>query len=508
MNSNSKIVMNTIVMYGRLAITMVVTLLSSRWVLLALGEEDFGIYNLVAGLLALLLFLNLCMSTATQRFLSFALGKNDKNLIENTFYYSCILHLLIGVIILFAIEIIGQSLLLHVLQVPNGKLYLALFCLHSLSVSTFATVICVPYNAILMSHEKMLIVAFIEIISAFIKLFSAIYLLYYDGERLKLYAFIMTLIPILQCVCYFVICRNRYAEARFKIQRIKDKKLFKELTSYAGWNLIGSASSMLRDQGVPMLLNSFYGVCMNAAYGIAMQVKGQLNQFSAAIVTAARPQIVKSEGQGNRERMMQLSFATTKITFLLLSMLAIPLIVEMDYVLEIWLKIVPEYTVSFTRWIITMALVFQFALGLSMPIESIGKIRDLQLKVGTLHFIVLPVGFILLELGLEPYWVLVLMVLEESFGILIRLMISQKIIGLNIIDYIRTTIIPSVIPIVFLFLFLTFMSSFVEKGFLRLICTCLFSLLYTPLIGYFVTMNNFERNHINTIVSKIVNKVF
>lgn len=352
MKANNRMFLNTIILYGRLAVTMVVTLLSSRWVLMALGKEDFGIYNLVAGLLSMLMFLNLTMATATQRFLSFALGKGEQKAIEETFYYSCILHLVIGLIIVVAIEIIGQILLYTVLQIPEGKMYLAIFCLHTLSVSTFATVISVPYNAVLISHENIFFVAFIEIVSAVLKLLSAIVLLNYAGERLKLYAIFMTTIPILQVLTYRTYCYKHYAETRFRIHKVSDKNLFRQLISYAGWNLIGSISSLLRTQGVSMLLNAFYGVVMNAAYGIASQVKGQLNNFSTSIVTATRPQIVKSEGQGNRQRALALSATTSKIAFLLLSMLSVPLIIEMPYILQLWLKNVPEYTVSFTRLII------------------------------------------------------------------------------------------------------------------------------------------------------------
>lgn len=500
-------VLNTMVLYGRLAITMIVTLLSSRWVLLALGKEDFGIYNLVAGLLSMLMFLNLTMATASQRFLSFALGKGDRKLIEDTFYYSSMLHLLIGLVIIAGIESIGQILLHTMLQVPEGKLHLAVFCLHSLSVSTFVTVISVPYNAVLISHENILFVAVVEIASAVLKLLSAVILLNFDGERLKLYAAFMTAIPILQVLVYRVYCHKHYEETHIRLRRIDDTNLFRQITSYAGWNLIGSVSSLLRTQGVSMLLNSFYGVAMNAAYGIASQVKGQLSNFSSSIVTATRPQIVKSEGQGNRKRVLALSATTSKIAFLLLSMLSVPLIVEMPYVLELWLKNVPEYTVSFTRLIILINLVFQLSIGISIPIESVGKIRQLQIWVGGLHFIVLPVGYVMLKLGLPPYSVFVMVVCEEIVGLALRMGISHRVTGLNVGLFMKETIMPSLATTLFLFLLSGCLTEFMQEGFIRLLANCILSLTYMGVVGYNLTLTKFEKEHIKGMAEKIFERL-
>ena len=508
MKANNKMALNTIILYGRLAVTMVVTLLSSRWVLMALGKEDFGIYNLVAGLLSMLMFLNLTMATATQRFLSFALGKGEQKAIEETFYYSCILHLVIGLIIVVAIEIIGQILLYTVLQIPEGKMYLAIFCLHTLSVSTFATVISVPYNAVLISHENIFFVAFIEIVSAVLKLLSAIVLLNYAGERLKLYAIFMTTIPILQVLTYRTYCYKHYAETRFRIHKVSDKNLFRQLISYAGWNLIGSISSLLRTQGVSMLLNAFYGVVMNAAYGIASQVKGQLNNFSTSIVTATRPQIVKSEGQGNRQRALTLSATTSKIAFLLLSMLSVPLIIEMPYILQLWLKNVPEYTVSFTRLIILINLAFQFSIGISIPIESVGKIRLLQIWVGGLHFIVLPIGYVMLKLGFPPDSIFIMIICEEIIGIALRLFISQKVTGLNAKQFVKDTIFPSILTTTLLYILSAILNQFMPEGFMRLVLTCCLSFLYMIIVGYNFTLTKFEQTHIKDMTGKIIGKLY
>lgn len=507
MNANNRMVLNTAVMYGRLAITMVVTLLSSRWVLMALGQEDFGIYNLISGLLSMLMFLNLTMATASQRFLSFALGKGNKQLIVDTFYYSCVLHFIIGVIIVLGIEIIGQTFLYTILQVPEGKMYLAIFCLHSLAVSTFFTVISVPYNAILISRENIVFVAIVEILSALSKLIAAMVLLQYDGERLKLYALIMAGIPICQTLIYRLFCIRHYEETRIKLRKIKDYSLFRQFAAYAGWNLIGSISSLLRTQGVSMLLNSFHGVAMNVAYGIATQVKGQFSYFSSSIVTATRPQIVKSEGMGNRKRVHSLSAMTCKVTFMLLSMLSVPLILEMPYVLQLWLKEVPDYAVAFTRLILIINLLFQFAVGLSMPIESVAKIKQLQIWVGGLHFVVLPIGYVMLKLGLSPESVFVMVAMEESVGIALRMFISHRVTGLSIPEFIKNTLAPSIISFLVLFCLSYVVQQPMSEGFMRLCVICVISVVYTSIIGYRVVLNAFEREKVNSVINKLINKI-
>lgn len=508
MNANNRMIVNTVVMYARLAITMVITLLSSRWVLLALGEEDFGIYNLVAGLLGLLMFLNLSMATASQRYLSYALGKKDNDLLSDTFFISIILHFIIGVVIFFLVEIVGQYLLYNFLQVPFKKIDLAVFCLHSLAINAFVTVISVPYRASLISHENIMFVALTEVGVSVLKLILAIVLLDYLGNRLKLYAVVMTLIPIMQALVFRIYSKHKYPECRFKIHRISDYKRFKDMAVYASWNMIGSVSSLLRDQGIPMLLNSFYGVCMNTAYGLALQVKGQLNYFSSSIVTATKPQIVKSEGAGNRQRSLSLSAFTCKVTFLLLSMLAIPLIVDMPYILHLWLKIVPEYTISFTRIVIVICLVYQFAIGISIPVEAVGRIKHLQILVGGLHMLVIPVGFIMLHIGMTPNSIFLMIVCEEVICVIVGLFISKRVTGLNVISFLIQTIIPCVIATIVAFGLIYSLHNLFDESFIRLCGICVVSILYFVSIGYLFVFTKDERKKAQQILNSLIHKLY
>lgn len=506
MQASNRMILNTGVMYCRILITMVVTLLSSRWILMALGEEDFGIYNLVAGLLSLLMFLNLSMATATQRFLSFYLAKDGSTHVSEVFYMSCVLHLIVGIVVWLLIEIGGQLMLRHVLQVPEMKLDTAIFVLHSLSISTFFSIISVPYNASLLAHENMIFVAVVNIAESGLKLITAIFLLHFMGKRLITYALCMMSIQIASTLTYRFYCIYHYKETKIRIHRIKEWTLLKEILSYVGWNLIGSVSSLCRTQGISMLLNSFYGITINAAYGIASQVKGQLSFFSSSIVSAARPQIVKSEGEGNRKRMLDLSNSTCKITFLMLSMISIPLIIEMPFVLKLWLKEVPVYTVSFTRLILILNLVFQFCIGTSIGIESVGKIRDLQIIVGGLHFIVLPIGYVMLRNGMQPYTIFIMVIGEETVGLILRLCISRKVTGLNVLHFIRRTMFPSLLTFCIVAALCLLAKHLFNEGLLRVFIVSVVSLMMTISLCVVYALDNKEKEKIVGIAYAVCNK--
>lgn len=506
MQASNRMVLNTIVMYVRYIITMGVTLFSSRWILMSLGEENYGIYNLVAGLLSMLMFLNVALASSTQRFLSYALGKGDTDLIDNTFNCSLTLHIVVSIIIFLLVEIIGVFALNSILNIPEGKDGLAMFVLHCMAISTFVTVATVPFNASLLSHENILFYSIVQITEAVLKLILAYYLLSFGGERLKLYSVSIMAITILTTTIIVVFCRINYNECKLRIKRIKDTSLVKNLLAYSSWNLIGATSSLCRFQGVSMMLNAFFGVVINAAYGIATQVNGQLQFFSNAIITAVRPQIVKSEGGNNRSRMHALSFSACKITFLLLATVSIPLIVDMSYVLRIWLKDVPEHTVLFTQLFIVFNLATQLSVGVSIGIESVGNIKALQLLVGTLHFLVLPIGYVLLQMGFKPESVIVALIIEELTGVLIRIIISKKQTGLDVGLFLRQVIIPCLIIALFNYAICQFIRFSVKECFLRLLLICLISVCFMGTTTYCFALSNLEKEKINDILNKLIAK--
>lgn len=487
---------NTMVMYAKYAITIAVSLFSSRWVLLALGEEDFGIYSLVAGLLAMLQFLNVTMASSTQRFMSYAAGTKDMKLMKVTFYNSLLIHFIIGVVILTLFETVGQFFLHHVLSVPAGKMDLAVFVLHCMSASTFISIVSVPFHAALLTHENILFLSVVQVAEALLHIILAYWLLFLSADQLKIYAVATMLLSSLASFSFVVYVKRHYVESRVGFRGYGDRHQLKKFLAYSSWNLIGGISSVLRTQGVAMLLNSFFGVIINAAWGIAYRINGQLSFFSSAIVTAARPQIVKSEGSGNRQRMLALSMSTCKITFLLLSVISVPLVLEMPYILELWLKEVPGYTVVFSRFIVLLSLIFQLSLGVAISIESVGNIKMVQLIVGGLHFIVLPVGYVLLRMGCQPYAVCVVMVTEEALAFCFRLLIARRVSGLPVSHFVFRVVIPAVATVASVFGISFYVRSFMDTGLPRLSAVCIISFVLIPLLAYRFLLSDSEREKV------------
>lgn len=494
MNANSRMLFNTCVMYIRAALTMGVTLLSSRWVLMALGEKDFGIYNLVAGLLSILSFLNITLASSTQRFLSYAQGKGNIEELNSVFNLSCILHGSIGILIFIIFEIIGSLFLEHVLQIPVGKEADAIFVLHCIAISMFISIVTVPYSASLITHENMLFVSCIQIGEALLKLLVAYTILDYSGNRIRLYALLMMVIPIFSSTCYITFCRKKYEETKINIKSGVKKSLFKTFGTYTGWNLIGGVSHLFKAQGIAMLLNSFMGVVVNAAFGIANQVNSQIQFFSSTIVTATRPQIVKSEGMGDRARMTRVSITTCKLTFLLLSFLVVPFVIECSYILNIWLKEVPKYTTEFVQLILIASLIRQLYTGVSIGIESVGSIKYLQIFVGGLHFLVLPLGYILLKLECGALSVFYMLICEEVLCLIITSTISHKVTKLHLPSFYTGTVIPCIFTFLATLLICAGCNLKLQHSIMSLALECCLSTALTVLFAFVFVFDKKEKS--------------
>lgn len=507
MSPSSRIVANTVVMYSRYILTAIVTLFSARWVLLALGEIDFGIFNLIAGMLAMLMVLNLSMSTTTQRFLSNAYGKNDEPLVKRIFSHSIILHFTTAIIIVLLIEIIGFFLLKNFLSVPVEKINDAFFILHCLTISCFISIFIAPFNAALIAHENMLFVSIIQITESILKFLTAFLLLQYNGNRLKLYAMLMMMIPIASSLGYILYCKNKYEECHFSIPQKIDFGIIKKMCSFCGFSLIGWFGSLLKTQGLAMLLNSFFGVFVNAAYGIANQINGQLLFVSNAVYGAARPQIIRNESENNHQRMLELTESVCKITFLIFATFAIPICFEMHLILEIWLKKIPAYTESFAIITISANTIAMIANGVTISIEAVGNIKLYQLVISSLRILVFPFAFILLKLGYGATTVLMVIVVEEICNGIAKLIIAKHITGLDLRRMITKTILPSMVIITISILITTLVYKTQNESILRFTSIFLVNLTLIPILSYTLILTDKEKKVISRILMKILNKI-
>ena len=503
--ASTRVVFNTGILYAKMLITMGISLYSTRLVLNALGASDFGIFNLIAGVIAMLSFLNAAMTISTQRYLSFHQGTKDVEMQKKVFTNSWILHIAIGVVVVVSLLVLVPFLFGGFLNIPPDRIPIAKTIYYFMSVSVFFTIISVPFTALLNAHENMLWIAIVNIIESVVKLGIALSLLWFiQPERLVVYGVFMAVLSVMVFFLYAVFCLKKYSECSVKNYQI-DKPLIKELGSFAGWNLFGTLTYISRMQGLAIILNIFFGTVVNAAFGIANQVYSTLNFLWAALLRALNPQIMISEGMNDRERMLRLSMVASKFGFFLVAMIAIPCIFEMPAILNFWLKNIPEYTVVFCSLSLIAIMTMQLTVGVQSAIQATGKIRNYQIITGSISLLNLPVAYILLRLGFAAYSVLVGFICIELVNNLLKLLLAKKIAHLSIPEYFKRVILKVIIPIL-----LTIISCWIITHTLyfeyRFIFTGMISVIVFAVGIYFTGLCTDEKLLVDRMINKALVK--
>jgi O-antigen/teichoic acid export membrane protein len=352
-------------------------------------------------------------------------------------------------------------------------------------------------------------IALINILDSLMKLGVALYIGHSAFDKLFVYGLLTMSCIVLTLILKRVYCIMHFSESHFRWHKIKDMKLMRSISSFALWNLIGSGCSMARYQGTGMLLNSSFKILINASYGTAQQVNGLLNFFANTIVRAIRPQIVKSEGANNRERMLRLSCTTCKITSLMVALLAVPMYIEMPFILHVWLnKEIPVDTLIFCRYFLVIVFIYQMTIGLQVAIESVGKIKLLQIIVGTMHILALPAGYVCFRLGCPPYSIMLCIVAEEIIALVSRSLICRKLTGLSLKIFYTKTIIPVSLSVILIFLACdTVRNKIFTEGWIEFFSITLLSTTLICLVSYKWILSKEERHTINSLVSKLKNKI-
>ncbi|TCK84940.1 MATE family efflux transporter [Albibacterium bauzanense] len=501
----NRVVLNTVILYGRMLITMGITLYSTRLVLNTLGSTDYGIFNLLAGIITMLSFLNTAMATSTQRYLSFYQGTDNISMQKRIFTNSFFLHIIIGGVIVLILEILGLFLFDGVLNIPQNRIEQAKIIYHFMSLTVFFTIITVPFTGTLIANENMLWIAIVNILETLLKLIIAISLYYVTFDKLVFYGFFTAGISIISFFLFSVYCFRRYKECTFKRVFNVDKTLIKELSFFASWNLFGTFCGLGRNQGLGILMNLFYGVIINTSYGIANQVSGQLKFFSATLLQAINPQIMKSEGADDRERMLRLSMIGSKFSFFLLALFAIPCIFEMEQILQLWLKNVPEYAVVFCDLILIATLVNQLTIGLQSAFQATGKVKVYQAIVGTILLFNLPFSYILLKQGFPVYSVLICYIVLEAIACMVRVVLLKIIAGLSIKEYMERVLGMTIIPVLLSIVVCAIFKYKVELPF-RFLFTGIVSAITFITAIYTVGLYKDEKNMLMQIFNYALNK--
>lgn len=428
--NNNRIAKNTALLYLRLLISMCISLYTSRVILNALGVEDFGIYNVVGGIVVMFGFLNNAMSASTQRFLMIEIGKGNHNQINNIFSMSLSIHSLVAIIVLILSETGGLWLLNTQLNISLDRMQSANWVYQFSILAFIITILYVPYNAMIIAHEKMDVFAFISILEVLLKLTITFLVLWLGFEKLKLYAVLVFLVTFIIGIIYVMYCKVEFIECKFK--RFWNRELFNEMSSFASWNLFGVFAGITYSQGVNVLLNIFFGPVVNAARGIAYQVQGAVNAFVTNFQVAVNPPITKSYATNEKEYMYSLIFSASKYSFYLLFLLSLPILLETDMLLSIWLKNVPQYTTIFTRLILLDVLICSLSGSLQTVVQATGNIKKYQIVVSGILLLNLPISYILLKLGFPPQVTFLISIIASIFALIARLIILKIILSFPI----------------------------------------------------------------------------
>ena len=504
-NTTKRIAKNTLMLYFRQILIMIVSLYTVRVVLNTLGAEDYGIYNVVAGVVTMFSFLSNSMATASQRYFSYALGQNDNFQLKKYFSMSFTIYCLIAVIVLFFAETVGLWFVTQKLVIPVERQNAALWIYQASIFSLICTILTAPFMASIIAHEDMNIYAYVSIIEVVLKLGIVFLLPLFAIDKLIFYGLLMAGVVFINTAIYRTICVKKYVECKFSF--FWEKSLFKELVSYTGWNMFGSAVGVFKNQIVNIILNQFFNPVVNAARGIAAQVNSAVNSFAQNFSTAVRPQIIKNYASGEKEKMLQLMFRSCKATFLLMFVFALPLILEMPYVLKLWLKNVPEYAVLFTILALIDALIDTISYPLMAAAHATGKIKLYQSVVGGVLLLNAPVAFVVLKLGAPPYSVFIVSISITFIAFIVRLFILKLLIDFSFWQFIGKVFLPVVFCALISFVIPYFVRNMLNTSFIRLCVTVIVSVICVALSGYFVALSKNEKQWIVGIVkSKIGDK--
>lgn len=506
MADNKRIAKNTIFLYFRMFLIMGVSLYTSRVILRILGIEDFGIYNVVGGIVTMFSFLSGCLGSATSRFITFELGRKDYKKLKQTFNAALIVHIVIGVLIVVLAETIGLWFLYEKMTIPAERLESAFWVFHISVVTTLLSVIQVPYDAAVIAHENMKIYAYVGIVEVILKLIVVYMLLFSPIDKLTYYAILILVIQALKMAFTRAYCLRNYDESHFWLCR--DKNLYKEIFVYACSDMIGSISVLAQGQGINLLLNVYFGPVVNAARAIAYQVQGAVTQFSNNFMTAVRPQIIKSYAEGNCDEMWSLVIHSSCFSFYLMWMICLPIFLEADTILSFWLGVYPDYTVSFLILILILCLIQTVKTPRVTIFHAMAKVFWSNITVGAVLCMAFPLAYVFLRLGYTPnsvFWASnISMVVSE----IVSVMVLRYFLTFSLCGYFKKVHLRclSVAVISFVGPYL-FHDNLMESGFIKLIITCIVSVLSVGITCIMFGMDKTMRKKLYVIVrDKINNK--
>lgn len=509
MESNAqRVIKNTCYLYGRLAINMVLSLLTTRLILNSLGASDFGIFNIVAGAIAMLGFLNASMSAATQRFMSYAEGAKDGSRKKQIFTTSVLLHLYIAVVVVFILEIGFFVFFNGVLNIPVDRIPAAKFIYQCAILTTVLSIMSVPYEAILNAHENMLYYSIIGVLEAILKLLVALLVVYTSYDKLCLYGVLMTCIAFFIRLIMRIYCKHKYEECEFSVKHNYEKGFLYEMAGFAGWSSTSTISWLFCHQGLGLILNHFCGTILNAAHGITYQLSGQLQSLCTSASKALSPVIVKDAGAGDKEGMYKATLFGNKILFFLTAVCNLPVLINLSPLLVLWLKDVPPYTEIFITIYFCANLIDMLCQCQTTAIAGVGNIKNYQLSCAFVNIIPPILCIVLLNAGYPPYVLYITLVLAAVGKLFLRILYASKVCDFSMRDMLLNDLLRCILPfLITITLSMLYVQYKETQNIFEVLIASLASVCTYTVLFYYLGFNKQDRKYIVEIVKQVINKI-
>lgn len=498
--NNKRIAKNTLMLYFRMLIIMLVSLYTSRVVLSTLGVVDYGIYNVVGGLVTMMGILNGAMSVSCQRYLTYELGRGNMLRLKQIFSVCLTIFMMLSLIVILLSETVGLWFLHNKMVIPEDRMVAAGYVYQFSILACILSLLTNPFNAIIIAHERMNVYAYVSILEVLLKLGVVYLLLVIPVDRLVTYGALILISHLIVTLCYVIYCWKNFAETHYRFYW--EKPLFKELVSYSGWNLYGSAAGLVKGQGLNILLNMFFNPAVNAARGIAYQVNSVITQFFTNFYTAVRPQITKYYAAGEIDEMLMLVFRSSKFSFYLIMIISLPIILEAPYIINLWLGQMPDYVIPFTRLIIVISAVDSLASPLMTTAHATGKIKLYQSTVGTLIIFNLPVSYVLLKLGGSPITVFYVSLCISVMCLFLRLWIVRRLVGFPVRRYIVEVLARCMLICILALIVPLVAHIILPQSFWNVVIVCCISVVSSMAVIYCVGLERHEKELVHTFINK------
>lgn len=502
---NKRIVKNTMLLYVRMGVMMIVSFFTARITLEALGVADYGINNVVGSLVSMFSLISSSLSSSVSRFITFGLGKGDKKELNTIFSTSVNIHIILAIIVVIAIETIGIWFLNNKMVIPAERLTAAHWVLQSSTLMFAIGLLSVPYNAAIIAHEKMGVYAYLTLFDVFSRLGIIFAIKYYGGDKLILLAIISIIPALIKQLYYWHYSKKHFEECTY--HKVWDKRVFKEMFGFAGWNFFGNGAYILNTQGVNMLINIFFGVTLNAARGIAVQVTSIIEQFTGNFTAAINPQITKSCASGDNEHLYFLIEKSSKFNFFLMLILVAPIILECKTILELWLGKVPDYTVNFVVLSLIRALTIIISNSLLTAILATGKIKQYQTIVIFTTIWVIILTYFAFDIGLPPETTYIIHICIYAILVIIRIVYAKKLVGIDCTSFIKNVILRCLYVLCLVSIAPIIIANVIEPGTSRLLFSIPATIIYSIIIIYLFGLDFKEKDGIRRILCQRLKKI-